>query len=172
MLTIFLATIIPSAVANITPPIIKSVFPKFNFPLDFSIKIKGHRLLGENKTVRGFIFGTFFAQITYYFLITCFQDLKQLPLPNYYGILLGVAALTGDATKSFIKRRLSIPSGKSWVPYDQIDWILGVIFLNTFYISSDINLVLLSILLLITGFFGHIAFKYIGYILKLNKEKI
>jgi CDP-diglyceride synthetase len=35
--------------------------------------------------------------------------------------------MTGDAVKSFFKRRLGITPGKSWFPFDQLDFVLGAI---------------------------------------------
>ena len=45
------------------------------------------------------------------------------------GALMGGGALIGDLVKSFIKRRLNQPPGKPWFPWDQLDWIAGVIAL-------------------------------------------
>ena len=41
------------------------------------------------------------------------------------GALLGFGAMTGDAVKSFFKRQRGIPPGKSWFPFDQLDFVVG-----------------------------------------------
>lgn len=42
-----------------------------------------------------------------------------------FGALLGVAALAGDAAKSYLKRRRGRGSGSSWFPLDQLDFVAG-----------------------------------------------
>jgi CDP-2,3-bis-(O-geranylgeranyl)-sn-glycerol synthase len=33
--------------------------------------------------------------------------------------------LVGDLVKSYFKRRLNIPSGQRWLPWDQLDMVIG-----------------------------------------------
>ena len=33
--------------------------------------------------------------------------------------------MAGDSVKSFFKRRLKISPGQQWIPFDQLDFILG-----------------------------------------------
>lgn len=47
------------------------------------------------------------------------------------GALMGGGALIGDLVKSFIKRRLDVPPGKPWFPWDQLDWIAGAMLLSS-----------------------------------------
>ena len=47
------------------------------------------------------------------------------------GALMGGGALIGDLAKSFIKRRLDVPPGKPWFPWDQLDWIAGAMLLSS-----------------------------------------
>jgi CDP-2,3-bis-(O-geranylgeranyl)-sn-glycerol synthase len=37
----------------------------------------------------------------------------------------GIGAMSGDAVKSFFKRRVGIAAGRPWVPADQLDFIVG-----------------------------------------------
>ena len=39
-------------------------------------------------------------------------------------------ALIGDIIESFFKRRVGIERGKNWIPFDQLDFILGVLFFS------------------------------------------
>lgn len=41
------------------------------------------------------------------------------------GLALGLGAVIGDHTKSFLKRRIGIPPGGPWWPYDQLDFVAG-----------------------------------------------
>ncbi len=47
--------------------------------------------------------------------------------------LFGLGAIGGDMLKSFAKRRLGIASGRPWVPFDEIDFILGSAALVAFF---------------------------------------
>jgi CDP-2,3-bis-(O-geranylgeranyl)-sn-glycerol synthase len=50
------------------------------------------------------------------------------------GPVCGLAAMLGDSTKSFVKRRLEIPPGKPWIPADQLDYaVAGLIALSVWY---------------------------------------
>lgn len=41
----------------------------------------------------------------------------------------------GDAAKSFFKRRVHVPPGKPWVPFDQLDFVIGVFALLTPWVN-------------------------------------
>src|SRR4051812_27852644 len=43
------------------------------------------------------------------------------------GAWIGLGALSGDLVKSFAKRRRGILPGQAWIPFDQIDWLLGAL---------------------------------------------
>ena len=45
------------------------------------------------------------------------------------GLALGIGALGGDALKSLVKRARGIAPGKSWVPFDQLDFAVGALAL-------------------------------------------
>lgn len=114
--------------------------PVSNRPLDGGKQLFGQPLLGPTKTLRGLLFGIIFGSITaliQYWLqpLPAIQPLHLLPLLSVshalgWGALLGFGALLGDALKSFCKRRLHIPSGSSWKPWDQIDVVIGVVIIT------------------------------------------
>ena len=118
-------------------PIFASKIPwlkTLDFPMDFYVQYRGKRLLGDHKTIRGLISGILLGIATVYvqkqlFLSSEFiQTVSLLHYPTQsaltLGTLLGAGALIGDAVESFFKRQLDIESGKSWFPYDQIDYCL------------------------------------------------
>ena len=148
-------------VANMTPPMVAKWWPKWDTPLDMRISWNGKRLFGDHKTVRGLVCGVAAAEVLFLIL--------GIPLPWYFGGLLGLGALGGDAIKSFFKRQMGILSGKSWFPWDQIDWILGVLL-----VCQIINLLnILEIIILITiGLILHLISKWLGYLFGLNKTII
>jgi CDP-2,3-bis-(O-geranylgeranyl)-sn-glycerol synthase len=129
---------VPGYVANAAPAILFRLFPQWNAPMDFKRTWRGRRILGDHKTWRGALGGTLFAGL--FFLLQQWlatrpsaglttQAVPFLPysqLPWWFGFLMGFGAIVlGDAGKSFFKRRLGIPPGKSWFPFDQIDYTLG-----------------------------------------------
>ena len=99
-----------------------------------------------------------------------FSNLSLLNYSNWLaiGFLLGFGALFGDLVKSFFKRRMNIKPGKSFFPWDQLDYTIGaLVFILFLYIPSwqlVITILIISTLL-------HIIVKHIGYYLKINKIK-
>src|SRR5206468_5773804 len=85
------------------------------------------------------------------------------------GPLFGIGALGGDAVESFYKRRRGVPSGKKWLPFDQLDYIAGTLLIT-------LPVVLLTItqyVLIILVWFGmHLLGTYIGWRLGLKDEPI
>lgn len=124
-------------------------------PIDFGKKYKdGKRILGDGKTWRGLVLGTLFGMIggfglsvvakmivptEYNFIAFEKLDFTGFPLmiPIIFSICFG--ALFGDIVESFFKRRRGIERGKDWVPFDQLDFILGVLFLS-FIISGFLQI--------------------------------
>ena len=82
--------------------------------------------------------------------------------------MLGFGALFGDSVKSFFKRQLNIKPGKSWIPFDQVDWIIGAILFSIFYVALSLYDVIFAIII-----FGvlHPIVNLIGYFLKIKKNK-
>ena len=88
----------------------------------------GRRLLGDGKTVRGFVGG-----VACGCLIGGIQILAQSsPLCSFLPklsilpvILLATGALVGDMVKSFFKRRAGIERGGKWPVVDQYDFVAG-----------------------------------------------
>jgi len=168
---------LPAYMANMAPIIVRKRFKFLAKPLDFGISLKGKRVLGANKTLRGFIFGILFAVITTFiqFLIKDNAVFYYMTLPalDYskwllLGLLLGSGALIGDAVESFFKRRVGIQPGKPWVPFDQTDFVIGaLVFVSIVYMPKWY--VIISILLI--SFLLHFITNHIAYLLKIRKEK-
>lgn len=172
---------LPAGLGNLAPILANKIpaIQKYTYPLDFHKKFRGKRIFGNHKTIRGLISGIIIGIITVYlqvFLYNHFQFFRYVSLFNYNHInplLLGLfaasGALIGDAVKSFFKRQLNIPSGKSWFPFDQIDYILGGIIFTYFYIKLDTTT---YIVLFIIWFLMHILSTFIGWLLRLKKDPI
>jgi len=123
-------------------------------PIDFGKNWKdGRRILGNGKTWRGLITGAFLG-ITGGFAITIaaiyiadsefsylgLNDFGRFPLmiPIISSICFG--ALFGDILESFFKRRIGKERGDNWIPFDQLDFILGVLFFSLI-ISSLLQII-------------------------------
>lgn len=172
---------LPAGIANIAAffsgkiPIIKS----FSYPADFNATFRGKRILGSNKTMRGFVFAILAGIITVFIQTHLFKnisffnnfisiDYNQIN-PIILGGLAGFGALLGDSIKSFFKRQSAIPPGRSWFPFDQIDYILGGILFTSFYIRLNFSE---YIMLFSVWFFLHLFINLIGYFLKLKDSPL
>jgi len=160
----------PAYFSNMAPVIVKRWFKGLAFPID-----SGKGIFGNNKTVRGLLFGVLFAVIIAYmqFSLYRFNSFSTLSLIDYsnwllVGFLLGLGALLGDLTESFIKRRLKIKPGERFFPWDQLDFILGSLLLVSLAVSLTLNMVLVIIIISVLG---HIIVNHSAYYLGIRKEK-
>lgn len=159
--------VVPGGVANMIPPFAAILWPKWSNPVDGGKELGGKRLLGNNKTWRGLITGTIGAEISF-LLISLIWSTQGL-LPWWFGLPLGLGALGGDMLKSFFKRRVGVESGKSWFPWDQIDWILGLLAVTSWW--QILSIWEMGVVLII-GLALHLLFKFIGFVIRINKTII
>ncbi|MBD3360178.1 CDP-2,3-bis-(O-geranylgeranyl)-sn-glycerol synthase [Candidatus Peregrinibacteria bacterium] len=160
--------ILPAYVANACPIIAAKLKLPFRKPIH-------KKIFGSHKSWRGFYAGYIGALIILFiqFLLQKHEIFTGYNLLNYeqinlflYAFLFGIGAITGDLIKSFFKRRFNIKPGKSWFPFDQLDFIIGsLIFLLPFYIPSWQVIVTLVILTPLIHFLANI----LGYLLHLKK---
>ena len=134
--------IVPAMFSNMAPIWAKKMpFPKFlNRPIDGGKELFGKPLFGKNKTYRGFAAGALFAVSvgTVQFLLSeRFDVLNRLEFFEMgfgeymaLSLLLGFGALAGDAIESLFKRQVGIKSGEPWLPFDQIDYVVGALLLS------------------------------------------
>ncbi len=163
---------LPAGIANMVPvvasrlPVLKS----WNTPLDFGRSHKKQRILGDNKTWRGVVFGTLVAGI-----VGLVQYKVVIPSETSYLIifsssaLMGLGALFGDTVESFFKRRRNLLPGQTWFPFDQIDYIIGGLLFVAPFSHLSIQLIL-AVLFLYLGL--HVAIVYVCYILGIRARPI
>ena len=84
------------------------------------------------------------------------------------GLLLSSGALVGDMVESFFKRRANVKPGKPFIPWDQLDYVVGALLFVYFIYPLTIAKI---IIILLISVFGHILFSHLGYYLKLKKVK-
>ena len=169
---------LPGIFANMTPVLIRNHWKFLERPVDFNLKwFDGKRLLGDHKTWRGVISGTLVsigivAIQKWLMRFETFEGISWFPYDEYsvwlVGFLIGFGALFGDIVKSFFKRRVGVPPGKAFIPWDQIDAAVGAIAL--LYIIWPISWQD-SLSLIIFTFVLHILTRNIGYYLRINKER-
>lgn len=162
---------LPAGVANATPVVANKIplLKQWRTPLDFGMTWRGKRLLGNNKTWRGFITGTLFAGLTAMLLSPFVTNEDGLWVALGLGLLMGCGALLGDAVESFIKRRRGVPSGASWFPFDQTDYIIGGLLLVAPF--ADISAKTIGVIF-VTYFALHLIVAYIAYLLGLKERPI
>ena len=140
--------IFPAFVANAAPTILGKG-KRLNAPIDGGRFWKDNkRILGDGKTIRGFISGVVcgmissvgivvIARYSGYSLeyVTYFKDgilywviyplaTNDIVLSALVGILLGCGALIGDIIGSFIKRRSGLQRGESYPFMDQLGFLV------------------------------------------------
>ena len=174
--------LLPAAAANASP-IFSAKIPflkKFDAPIDGGEKINGHRIFGSHKTWRGIISGIvvatavlalqqlLFAHFGWVRFVSGGVDYASLPT-LLLGPLFAIGALGGDAIESFFKRQRGIKSGGTWVPFDQLDYIIGSVIVSLFFV---ILTPVQYILMFVIWFLGHILATYVGYKLGLKDDPI
>lgn len=152
---------LPAGAANVTPIFVGrwKFVKRFNKPLDFDKTFRGKRLLGDNKTIYGTLIGVLAGVLA----------TILLHQPLILGLLLSIGALGGDLIKSFFKRQLGIASGKSWFPFDQLDYIIGGIGASMLYIQLSLAQ---YVALIIVWFIIHILSTIIGYLFKYKSNPL
>ena len=128
--------IIPVYTANATAVLVGG-----GTPVDFGRFWRdGRRILGDGKTWSGLLVGTLLGMIAgfgcavaasflqgteYAFVgLTAFEGFP-LMIPILFSLCFG--ALLGDLIESFFKRRVGIARGADWIPFDQLDFLVGAI---------------------------------------------
>jgi CDP-2,3-bis-(O-geranylgeranyl)-sn-glycerol synthase len=174
--------LLPAAAANMAPVLTAAVplLKQWDAPLDGGRTFRGVEIFGSHKTWRGLISGIILATITLYLqqaLVThtnwasfVADGLNYEALPTLIlGPLFALGALGGDAIESFFKRQRGIQSGGSWVPFDQIDYIIGAIVASLpIFVATPSQ----YFWMLLVWFIMHLAFSYVGWLLKLKKQPI
>ena len=83
--------------------------------------------LGSHKTVVGFVLGIVTAVAAAFAQSRAGWSGSLVAYEQWIlmGMAMGAGAMLGDSAKSFFKRRLEIAPGKSWIPFDQLDFVAG-----------------------------------------------
>ncbi len=82
---------------------------------------------------------------------------------------MGAGSLIGDSVESFFKRQAAVLPGKSWFPFDQIDYIIGASLASMLVIRLQFKM---YVWILLVWFLIHLLFSYLGYLLKFKNTPI
>ena len=148
--------ILPAYVANSTPIIFgggKAIDLDRRF-------IDGERILGANKTIRGFISGLILGS-----LVGIVESLVMSQGMVQRALLISLGSLSGDLFGAFTKRRLKLRPGFPLPLMDQLDFIFGALLFSYPFHALSLNAIF--IVLLITPPL-HLATNSIAYVLKLK----
>lgn len=150
----------PAYCANMAPPFTR-MWRGWNRPIH-------ERWFGAHKTVVGFGIGVIAgvlataAQVSIGARFLLFDPRYWIP----FGLAFGFGAMAGDTAKSFIKRRLRIAPGASWVPFDQLDFAIGTLLLVAPAVDLSVGDVLTILLM---TFVGDIAVNRLAFRLGIKK---
>lgn len=178
---------LPAWIANSTPVIFGG-----GKPIDGGKRFRdGRRILGDGKTIRGFIAGVFFGTLTGLIQAIAAPSVRSMMLDyvdvtqemdvilnmssTFNGIavsatvavLFSIGTLFGDMIGSFIKRRVSVKSGGPSPFLDQLGFIImALIFASPLLHPSPIYPMLLILLTLGV----HWLSNALGYLLGFKKN--
>lgn len=145
---------LPAYAANMAPPFVR-FWKGWNRPIHTSA-------LGNHKTVVGFAFGVVAGV-----LVTAVQAAIQAPSAwldysqwPWLGLGFGVGAMTGDSLKSYFKRRRNIAPGRPWIPFDQLDFVVGALLVIAPFAELGLGDV---ILICAMSFVGDVVVNRIAY---------
>jgi CDP-2,3-bis-(O-geranylgeranyl)-sn-glycerol synthase len=147
-------------VANSTPVVLGG-----GAPIDRGRNfIDGRRILGTNKTIKGFAYG---------FLLGCIAGLAEAVLfANYalisVGVVASLGALLGDLSGAFLKRRLDIAPGNPLPVVDQLDFILGAILFTYLLLNVTVGAVLILVIATVPI---HLLSNVVAYMLRLKSRR-
>jgi CDP-2,3-bis-(O-geranylgeranyl)-sn-glycerol synthase len=164
--------ILPAYFANLMIGLTRHTLNFLAFPVDFNAKMGEERLFGKTKTFRGFVVASLAGMgiAVLQMWLSQIPEITKYNVYNYawpqvllFGFLLGFGAAAGDLAKSFIKRRLKIESGKSWMPFDQVDFVIGALLFVSIVTVPPLFVTVISLAIIVPL---HMFINWIGYKIK------
>jgi len=170
---------LPAYLTNITASLSRKIkFLKFiEKPVDLGRTLKGYPIFGSHKTWRGVICGVVTGILTVYSQrwFYQYQFTRENSLVAYdkidvfvFGFLMSLGAALGDLFFAFLKRRQRIAPGAPWIPFDQINYVIGAFFFLMPFFPIDF---IYWLTILVFTFLLHLIFNYLGYYLGLSRAK-
>ncbi len=167
----------PAGVANMAASLSRYL-PVSAAPIDGGKTWRGKRIFGAHKTWRGALVGIIAGTLFWWLQAWLYREyiwavdistIDYLAEPWTMGLLLAIGAVVGDLVKSFFKRRVNRPPGAPWVPFDQMDYVVGgALFVSLTVVPSWAYIVTAIGL----GVLFHIIINLTAYTLRLQKNKL
>jgi len=126
--------------------------------------VDGRRILGDNKTGRGFMCGLLLGSVAGLGEATLFANYSLVAV----GIVASFGALLGDLLGAFLKRRLDIPPGSPLPVVDQLDFIMGALLLTSPLIRTTFGA---AVILAVMTVPIHLFSNVVAYRLRLKKNR-
>ncbi|MFW6014584.1 MAG: CDP-archaeol synthase [Candidatus Nanoarchaeia archaeon] len=168
---------LPGLIANMIPVFVRNRFRFLAIPVDLGKKFRGKRIFGSHKTVRGFVFGILGGLLIglVQFLVSDVEFFSKISYIEYdvltslvVGFVFGFAALFADTIESFVKRQIGIRPGKPFIPFDQMDYVIGIAVFSVLFKPVTIKMLVVLILL---GPLLSIITTRMGYLFRIRNEK-
>lgn len=158
---------LPAYFANMAPVLLRKL-PFGKIPVS-------EKLFGSHKTWKGIILATLVGALVFWIQkVSYLNGFTQWAVIDYsdfslaLGFLLGFGAIFGDLVKSYYKRKAKIKPGKPWPFWDQIDFVLGGLAFSFFVYVPPIEI---AVTILVLSPALHVIVNYLGYLLKINKNR-
>lgn len=164
------AFFLPAGLSNMAPVLANKVpvLNRWKTPLDFGGHVRGKRIFGQNKTIRGLLCGTLLGGLAGSLIYS--HLVLPTDAPSFViGAALGAGALLGDSIESFFKRQAGVAAGDSWFPWDQADYIIGGLLCSALFVRLEP----IEYFTIFVIYFGlHLVVSYVGYLLKFKDKPI
>ena len=82
---------------------------------------------------------------------------------------MGLGAILGDLIKSYYKRKENIKEGEKWVPFDQMDFVIGGLVGSFFFYVPKAEV---ALIILVASPLLHILVNYIGFLIGVREKAI
>jgi CDP-2,3-bis-(O-geranylgeranyl)-sn-glycerol synthase len=138
-------------------------------PIDFNKTINDYPIFGTHKTWRGLICGIITGELVailqkWFYQFDWAQKISFLDYQEIniflFGFLISFGAIFGDLLFAFFKRRQNIKPGEPWIPFDQINFVIGAFLILTPFFKLSI---LVWVTILILTLFLHVLGNHIAY---------
>ena len=158
LIAIYIA--VPAYVANSTPVLLGG-----GAPIDRGRRlIDGRRILGTNKTNKGFAYGLLLGSLAGLVEAVLFANYALISV----GVIASLGALLGDLFGAFLKRRLDIAPGNPLPVVDQLDFILGAILFTYLLLNVTVGAVLILVIATVPI---HLLSNVVAYMLRLKSRR-
>lgn len=167
--------LLPMGFANMAPVFMRNTLGFLAIPVDNFTGRRG--IFGSHKTLRGVVVAIPFGLVAFivqqglsihpWFAALGFFQYSSMSL--WFGLLAGFGAIMGDIVRSAIKRRMRVRPGGKFVPFDQLDYLVGGMLFTSFLFRPSLTIIVVT---LIAGGLLHALTSWIAYLLGLKKDKL